>query len=141
MPATLELVPHLRQLRPHPFLDRDTPDPEPPAPRPRTDVREPQEVERLRLTQTPTPTIDGGPPPELDQPRLVRMQLQPELRQPLAQLIAEPPRILLMLKPDGDVISEPHDDHVTDRPMIPPPVGPQVEHIMEVHVREQRRSR
>ena len=48
------------------------------------DVRKAQKVERLRLAQTPTPPVDGGTPPELDQPRLVRVQLQPEPREPLA---------------------------------------------------------
>jgi len=28
--------------------------------------------------------VDGGAPPELDQPRLVRVQLQPEPREPFA---------------------------------------------------------
>ena len=40
----------------------------------------------------------GGEPPELDQPRLVRMQLQPELREPLTKLGEEPLRIVLMLE-------------------------------------------
>ena len=93
MPASLELVVDLAQLRPHPFRDRDTPHPEPPAAGSGTDVRKAQEVERLRLAQTPTPPVDGGTPPELDQPRLVRVQFQPELRQPLVKLVQEPSRM------------------------------------------------
>ena len=84
MHATPELGLDLGQLRPHPFRDRDTPHPEPPAAGSGTDVRKAQKVERLRLAQTPTPPVDGGTPPELDQPRLVRVQLQPEPREPLA---------------------------------------------------------
>ena len=41
----------------------------------------------------PTPRAcrsPGGVPPELDQPGLVRVQLQPELREPLAKLGQEP---------------------------------------------------
>jgi hypothetical protein len=76
-------------------------------------------------------------PPELDQPRLVRMQLQPEPRQPLAKIGPEPLRILLVLEPDR-VVSETHDDHITVRMPAPPPVSPQVEDVMEVHVGEQR---
>jgi hypothetical protein len=44
-------------------------------------------------------------PPELEKPPRFRVQLQPELRQPLAKIGPEPPRILFMLEPDGDVVS------------------------------------
>src|SRR5689334_24608732 len=36
-----------------------------------------QEVECLRLAQAPTLPVSVGKPPELDQPRLIWMQLQP----------------------------------------------------------------
>ena len=61
----------------------------------RADVRQAQEVERLRFAQTPLASLPGRMPPELDQPGLVRVQLQPELREPLAKLRQELPRILL----------------------------------------------
>ena len=83
----------------------------------------------------------GGEPPELDQPGLVRVQLQPELREPLAKIGQEPLGVLPMLEPDDEVVREPHDDHVTAREPAPPPVGPQVEDVVEVHVGEQRRYR
>jgi hypothetical protein len=67
-------------------------------------VREAQEVERLRLTLTPRRPVPGSEPPELDQPGLVRVQLQPELREPLAKLGPEPPRILFMLEPDDEIV-------------------------------------
>jgi hypothetical protein len=86
-----------------------------------------EEVERLWFTQTPPP-IDGATPPTFDQSRLVRMQLQAELRQPFASLVSEPPRIVLVLKPDGVLVSEAHDHHLAGCPVTSPPVGPQVEH-------------
>jgi hypothetical protein len=46
-------------------------------------MREAQEVERLRFTQTPLGPSPGGVPPELDQPGLVRVQFQPEPREPI----------------------------------------------------------
>src|SRR5271166_3842807 len=46
-----------------------------------------------------------------------------------------------MLEPDDEVIGEAHDDHITARIPAPPPLGPQVEDVMKVHVREQRRCR
>jgi hypothetical protein len=42
MPAILELALDFCQLRPHAFLDRDTPHPEPPSPQPRADMRKAQ---------------------------------------------------------------------------------------------------
>ncbi len=95
MPASQALVFDLGQLRPHPFRDRLTRQPEPPGAGLPADVREAEEVERLRLAQTPTSPVDGGEAPELDQPRLVRVQLQPELREPLAKLRQELLRVLL----------------------------------------------
>ena len=53
----------------------------------RTDVREPEEVERLRLPETPGRPVRGGEAPELDQPGLVGVQLQAELRESLAKVV------------------------------------------------------
>src|SRR6218665_2921451 len=58
------------------------PPPPPPTPPP-TAVGEPQEVEGLRFALSSTASVVPGEAPELDQPRLLRMQLQPELLQPL----------------------------------------------------------
>src|SRR5262249_28058907 len=102
------------------------------------DVGKAQEVKRLRLTLTPRLTVTGGEPPELDQPGLVRVQLQPELREPLAKLDPKPPRILLILETNDKVVSEPHNDHVTVRPPLPPPLGPQVEDVVQIQVSQQR---
>src|SRR5262250_3068103 len=108
-PTAFELHVERFQLRPLALGDGDTSDPDPPGPGPRADMREPQEIERLRPAQTPPRPIPSGVPPELDQPRLVRMQAQPELRQPPAKLDQEPPRIILMLKPDNKIVSETHN--------------------------------
>ena len=50
---------------------------------------------------------------------------------------AHPPRA----ETHDEVVRETHDDHITVRVVTPPPVGPQVEHVMQVHVRQQRRHR
>jgi len=91
------------QLRPHPFRDRDAPDPEVPAPGRHADVREAQEAGRLRLARAPCLPVRGGSPPELDQPGLARVQFQPELREPLAELGEEPLSVLTLLEPDDEV--------------------------------------
>jgi hypothetical protein len=57
-------------------------------------VREAEEVERLRFPEAPCPSILGGVPTELDQAGLIRVQFQPERREPLAKLDTEPPSII-----------------------------------------------
>src|SRR4029453_671764 len=104
-------------------------------------MREAQEVERLRLALTPGCPVPGGMPPELDQPGLLRVQLQPELREPAAQPGPEPLSVLPVLEPDDEIVSETHDDHITARVPLPPPVGPQVQDVVQVHAGEQRRNR
>jgi hypothetical protein len=101
-------------------------------------MRKAQEVERLRFTQTPLGPLPASVPAELDQPGLVRVQFQPELREPLAKLGQELPRILLLFEADDEIVRPPHDDHITVCVAVPPPVSPQVEDVMQVHVREQR---
>ena len=85
--------------------------------------------------------VAGGVPPELDQPGFVRVQFQSELREPAAKLVPEPLSVLSVLEPDDEIVSETHDDHITARVPLPPPVGPQVQDVVQVHVGEQRRNR
>jgi hypothetical protein len=80
-------------------------------------------------------------PPELDQPCLLGIQLQTELRESVAKLRPEPLGVLPMLKPHHEVIGPAHDDHITARVPNPPLVGPQVKDVVRVDVREQRRNR
>jgi len=69
------------------------------------------------------------------------VQFQPEPDKPAAQLVPEPLGVLPVLEPDDEVVREPDDDHITVRVPAPPPVGPQVQDVVQVHVREQRRNR
>ena len=87
-------------------------------------MRETKKVERLRLTQTPRLPSPGRMAPELDQPGLIGMQFQPELREPLTQISEEPLRIFLILETNSEIISEPNDDDVTFGEPIPPPSSP-----------------
>ena len=104
-------------------------------------MREPQERERLRFPLAPRRPVPGGTPPELDQPGLTGVQFQPEPGEPAAQLVPEPLGVVPVLEPDDEVVREPDDDHITMRVPLPPPVGPQVQDVVQVHVREQRRNR
>jgi len=47
-------------------------------------VRKAQEIERLQPTEAPLLSLLGSTPPKHDQARLLGLQLQPELREPLA---------------------------------------------------------
>ena len=102
-----------------------------PAPRPGLTLR-------LRLAQATRCPIPGGVPPELDQPCLLGIQLQTELRESVAKLRPEPLGVLPMLKPHHEVIGPAHDDHIAMRVLGPPLVGPQVKDVMQVDVRQER---
>ena len=104
-------------------------------------MREPQEIERLRFTQTPRRPVPGGVRPELDQPGFVRVQRQPELRQPLAKIGQQPLRVGLVLETHDEVVREADDDYITVRLVTSPPCHPQVQDVMKVNVGEQRRRR
>src|SRR4249920_2665088 len=124
MPAPLQPGLDLGQLGSHPLGDRDALDPEPSCPVRRADVREAQEVERLRFARTPPASLPGGMPPELEQPGLVRVQLQPEPREPSTKLRQELPRVLLVLEPDHEIVGPPDDDHLTVGMVVTPPRHP-----------------
>src|SRR3954452_5011347 len=115
---------------------------EPPRlPRLAANVREAEKPERLRLAEPTRRAIPGGMPSELDQPCLFGVELQTELREPVPQLDREPLRVFPMLKSHHEVISEAHDHNVTVRVPRPPLVSPQVQDVVCVDVREQRRNR
>src|SRR5487761_1623974 len=138
VPASPKLGFHLLQLRPQPPFDGDAPEPESPVPRLPADVGEAQEIERLRLCKAPLSPVRRRKAAELDKAGLVRVQLQAELRKPLTKIIEEPFRITEVLEPDHEVVREPHDDHITMRVAASPPIGPPVEDVVKVYVREQR---
>ena len=130
------------QLAAHPLRVGDPPQLEPSRlPRLPARVREPEELERLRLAETTSRTITGTVAAELDQPRLLSMQLQTERREPVAKLSPEPLGVLPMLKPHHEVIGPAHDNHITMCMPAPPLVSPEVKDVVRVDVREQRRNR
>src|ERR1035437_8392509 len=104
-------------------------------------MRESQEVEGLRLAEVPLLPLLGGKPPKLDQPRLLSMQFQAELREPVAELHKERRGIISIMEARHVVIGKPYEKYIPARVPPPPLVGPQVEDIVEIDVREQRRCR
>jgi len=87
--APLELVLDLGKLGPQPLRDGDALEHEAPVPALGTDVREAEEVERLGLPEAVSPSPPGREPAELDEARLVGVQFQGELREPLAKVFEE----------------------------------------------------
>ena len=61
-------------------------------------------------------------------------QTAPQVRQELFS-------VAMVLEPDDEVIREAHDDHVPSRVPSSSTAGPQVQHVVQVHVRQQRRQR
>jgi hypothetical protein len=101
-------------------------------------MREPEEVERLRLSKAPPAPISVRIPTEFNQTGLVSVKLEMEPRETLAERLLEPLGIATMLEADHDVVGETHDDNVTPRMPPPPLVGPKVEDIVQINVRQQR---
>src|ERR1035437_5187840 len=100
MPPLAQFLPYRLQFAPQPHLDRLPSYREPLAfPGLPADVRESQKVEGLGLAlSSPFPVVLREPP-KLDQPRFLRVQLQPELPHPLTQLLQECFRVLPLLEP------------------------------------------
>ena len=138
MPVALQSVLDLMQLGPHPLRHRDPLKFELPGRRLPADVREAEKVERLRLPESLRCTMLSGGSPKLDQARLLRMQLQRESSEALAEIPKEPLSLTPMLEPNHEIIDKSHDDHVAARMSLPPLLGPLVKDVMEVHIGEQR---
>src|SRR5580692_11381726 len=108
-------------------------------------MREAKEVERLRLafaTRRPSfrreaaklnrvaKRTDAATSGQRAQACLLPMQRQRELRQSLAHVRQEPPRLGLVLKANDDVVGVAHDDDVSLGMALPPLVRPQIEDVV-----------
>lgn len=101
-------------------------------------MREAQEVEGLRFVLSLAASVVPGVAPELDQPRLVGVQLQPELAQPLCHRALEAHGVVAELEPGNPIVGVAHDDHVTPGIVPPPLLDPQVQRVVQVDVGQQR---
>ncbi len=141
MHAPLELDLDLAQLRLQPFANRLSQHREPSiAPLLPADVRKAEEVERLRFPVSALLPVSGRVGSELQQARFLGMQFQAELSYSLDQFCPEPYGIRFRLETHHDVVGKPHDDQVTAGVLPTPRLGPQVEHIVEIDVSQQRRG-
>jgi hypothetical protein len=101
-------------------------------------MREPEERECFRLSLPSLPTIRRRKAPELDQPCLLRMNLQPKLRQPLLKISQKPFGVRPLLKSGDEIVGVADHYHVALRDFLSPYLDPQVEYVVQVDVRQQR---
>jgi hypothetical protein len=100
-------------------------------------VGEAEEGKSLRLPDPASLPILGSEPAELDEPRLSGMQFQVESPESFPKIRMEPNGIGLVLEAHNEVISIPDDDHVASSMLLPPLIGPQVENVVQVDVRQE----
>ena len=136
-----ERLADLLQLRPQSVLHRVPKQHEPPRPRLPADVREAQEVEGFRLAMPTLATPLLGEPAEAQQPRLVRVELEPEMLEAPWQLRMEPPGVDLVLESQHDIVGVPDYVHRPSHTSCSPLLDPEVEHVVKIHIREERRDR
>src|SRR5215510_8245045 len=99
-------------------------------------VRETQEVERLGSLDVRRRLL-GGKASEEQQPCFVVGQLQVESREPLPQISVEALRVPLVLEARHKIIGKTNQIRLAPEPVPHFLLEPQVEHKVQVHVREQ----
>jgi len=99
-------------------------------------MRETEEVERFGLSLATTLSVISGEPPKLDQACFVGVQFQRKLVETFPQVLLEPLGIRAVFEAHHDIIGKTHHDYVTARMLTPPLIGPQIKHVMQVHIRK-----
>src|ERR1700730_15866609 len=105
-----------------------------------TDVGEAKKVECLGLPLSTPLSIVRCMEAELDDARFLGMQFQFELGESLRQLLVEPLGVRLVLKAHHEVISPTDDNHVAFGFCLTPVLHPEVEHVVQIDVSQQRRG-
>ena len=127
------------ELRNHTLGRRNSPDSKgPTTPEMPTIMGEPQKYEGLRFSLTTPFSVSEGKPPKLNQPRLVRMQFQTELHQPLLKITQKPLGVSPILKTQHKIIGVADHYDIARCHFLAPSFHPQIEYLMQVHIREQR---
>jgi hypothetical protein len=97
--ALAELQLNLLQFGPYALADRRTPHGVRPFPVLPANVRKAQKIERLKLSFSSLLPVSFGKPPKLDPARLVRVEFQPKLPQPLPEQLQKAVCFRSVLKP------------------------------------------
>src|ERR1017187_3664482 len=95
-----------------------------------TAMRKPQKRETLRLPFSPRPALPCGVWSELDQPRLPRMQFQPELCQPFPKFLEEPFGLVAVLETPHQIVRVANGHPFALPHFFPPYLDPQIENVM-----------
>src|SRR6266478_2301294 len=138
MHSPSELLLDLREFRLHAVASAPPMDQELALAGLAADEGEAQEVEGFRLAEPAPLAVRRRMTAELDEPGFVRMERQREFRKPRAHRLEEPTCVGLMLETDHQIIGIAHDDHVAGGLAPSPALGPEIENIVQVDVREQR---
>jgi hypothetical protein len=128
------------QLRAFPLTHRPPQHRELPLSRLATAMREAQKVEGLGFPLTTRLALLGRPATKLDDARFLGMQFQFELGEAFRQFVMKLLGILLVLKAHYEVIGPPDDYHVAFGFCLSPVLHPEVEHVVQIEVRQQWRG-
>ena len=105
---------------------------------PRAVMREAKEGKRLRPPVTARLTKFGREPAEFDEARFIVVERQAKRGEALPKGNDHFPRVRLVLEAHHEVVSITHDDDSPVRMPLPPLMDPQVEHVVQENVCEQR---
>jgi hypothetical protein len=97
-------------------------------------VREAKEIESFRPALAASFTSVDRIAAELDQTRFPFVQLQAKFGEPRAEFFQTRRCFTLALESDHEVIRIAYYDHIAAAAVVPPPLDPQVKHIVQVHV-------
>lgn len=101
-------------------------------------VREAKEVESFGPALAASCTTFARIATELDQTRFAFVELQSELGKPRVEVLQTRRRLAPGLETDHEIIRIPYDNHIAATAVFPPPLDPQVKHIVQEDVREER---
>jgi len=126
------------KLLTHPFFDSSSFDSEPLIPVAlATNMHKPQELKGLWLPLSSLLPTLGRKASELHQPSLDWVQGEAKGAEPFGQLVHKLRRLLLVLKPQHDIIGKARDDDIARCPLLTPGMTPEVKDIMQIEIRHQ----
>ena len=103
-------------------------------------MRKTKKVESFGFAFASCSSSLGRKAAELDEPRFLGVQFQIEFAESILQIPLKPLGIRLILETGHNVIGIPDHNHMATCMSFTPLLGPQVEHIVQVDVRQQRRN-
>src|SRR5208282_2155930 len=130
---------HRQQLGLHAFANRLPKHQKPSLFRLPANVLEGEKIEGLRLAQTDALSVLRRMASELEESRLYRLQSQRELLHAYVKFLPKLIGLVFEVESNHDVVGITHHDYIAARPLPSPCLDPEIEDIMEVDIRQQRR--